>query len=661
MTVRHGNMVVGTTATGKTTVSEVLAEALTKLHKDGHGDTDPWYQPINIKTLNPKAVLMGELYGEVNPFTNEWTAGIVPNLVNEAVEALENPEIAHHKRWIMFDGPVDTLWIESMNTVLDDSKMLCLNNGQRIRMPDTCTMVFEVNDLKVASPATVSRCGMVFLEPVHLGWKPLVHTWIEQMADVIEENRLPKVKEILMGFLEKLLPIVRKQKEVIPSVDSNLVASCLKLIQIFLNKDAIKLNDPEKIENADKVIATYVSFAVIWSVGANLHDSSRVLFSTYLRNEIHQHLPEFPEQDAVYDYGVDPLTHKFESWNKTVPDFVYNPEGSFFDILVPTSDTVKYSKLLETLVLNGNNVLFMGETGVGKSVIIKDYLLTRAPENLISAFINFSGKTSTKNLSDAIEGSLVAVRKDLLQPKAGKKMCFFVDDVNMPQYDLFGSQPPCELLRQTIDKGGYYDTKALRFKKVRNANFVSACAPPAGGRNAVTPRLFRHFNMIWIPSLSTASMRTIFTSILRGYLSLKPESGLSIVADQVIKALVEIYQLAEEKFLPTPLKSHYTFNLRDMSKVVQGMLMCHNDQIEDKQYLVELFMCETFRVFRDRLIVSEDRKAFSEMAHEKMERCCTMDFDLAAYENIIFGDFEHPDKMYVKLSASADLIPRLNE
>ena len=238
---------------------------------------------------------MGELYGEVNPFTNEWTSGIVPNLVNEAVEAIENPEIAHHKRWIMFDGPVDTLWIESMNTVLDDSKMLCLNNGQRIRMPDTCTMVFEVNDLKAASPATVSRCGMVFLEPCHLGWKPLVHTWVEQMVDVIEENRLPKIKEILMGFLEKLLPIVRKQKEVIPSVDNNLVASCLKYIQIFLNKENIKLNDAEKIENPDKVIATYVSFAVIWSIGANLHDSSRVLFSTYLRNEIHQHLPEFPE------------------------------------------------------------------------------------------------------------------------------------------------------------------------------------------------------------------------------------------------------------------------------------------------------------------------------------------------------------------------------
>ena len=172
---------------------------------------------------------MGELYGEVNPFTNEWTEGIVPALVKSAVAHLETDQ-AHWKRWIMFDGPVDTLWIESMNTVLDDSKMLCLNSGQRIRMPDTCTMVFEVNDLRVASPATVSRCGMVFLEPVHLGWEPLVETWMLQMETVIEENRLPKIKEILMGCLNKLLPRIRMQKEVIPSVDNNLIASCLKLI-----------------------------------------------------------------------------------------------------------------------------------------------------------------------------------------------------------------------------------------------------------------------------------------------------------------------------------------------------------------------------------------------------------------------------------------------
>ena len=133
-----------------------------------------------------------------------------------------------------------------------------------------------------------------------------------------------------------------------------------------------------------------------------------------------------------------------------VPSYEYDPQKRFFDILVPTSDTVKYKYVLSILMFNGYNVLITGETGVGKSVVTKDFLAS-TPENIVYAFVNFSGKTTTKNLQDAFEGNLEAKRKTLLGPPGGKKMIFFIDDVNMPQLDTYGSQPPCELLRQTID------------------------------------------------------------------------------------------------------------------------------------------------------------------------------------------------------------------
>jgi hypothetical protein len=98
-----------------------------------------------------------------------------------------------------------------------------------------------------------------------------------------------------------------------------------------------------------------------------------------------------------------------------------------------------------------------------------------------------------------------------------------VDDVNMPALEVYGAQPPIELLRQWLDFHGVYDRKKLFWKSVEDMNMVVACAPPGGGRNEVTPRFFRHFNMLCLQPPSEMVMRHIFLSILTGFLQPFPQ------------------------------------------------------------------------------------------------------------------------------------------
>jgi dynein heavy chain len=120
----------------------------------------------------------------------------------------------------MFDGPVDALWIESMNTVLDDNKKLCLNSGQILILTQYMTMMFEVEDLAVASPATVSRCGMVYMEPVSLGVKPLIESWINTLPNGMKNKKtfIPTLRAYFDNYLETSLEYMKKEcKELVPS------------------------------------------------------------------------------------------------------------------------------------------------------------------------------------------------------------------------------------------------------------------------------------------------------------------------------------------------------------------------------------------------------------------------------------------------------------
>merc|ERR1719506_267228 len=277
---RHGNMLVGFTNGGKSVAWKTLQEANTLCAKDGVEG----FEKVHVHVINPKSITMDQLYGAFDLATMEWTDGILSSIMRLMCQD-EKPDM----KWLMLDGPVDTLWIESMNTVLDDNKVLTLINGDRISMPPTVSLLFEVGDLSVASPATVSRAGMVYFDPPDLGWKPFAESWVQ--AKVKDAN-----KEQLTALFEKYVDRLFKAKKPLAELVKPDETACLKGLCNLFESIQKKIGDytPEQIEKV-------FSFCAVWSIGAGLTESARQQFDVALK-EIENN---FPPSQSAYDYAMN--------------------------------------------------------------------------------------------------------------------------------------------------------------------------------------------------------------------------------------------------------------------------------------------------------------------------------------------------------------------
>ena len=232
--IRLGICVVGPASTGKSTNIKLVEEAWTKLNKSGVKG----FNSVEVSHLNPKAITMGEMYGEENEDTKTFIPGIATEKITEAIECTE----VNAQRWVVFDGPIDTLWIENMNSVLDDSMLLCLPDGSRIKLKAHVKIFFEVEDLLHASLATVSRLGIVFNGKDSLDYSCLFKSWMKKFF--VDEKILNKeMQKYLYSIFEDKVPDAfenlndLKDCVAIFPVKNQCIISLTRLLEMYLTEE----------------------------------------------------------------------------------------------------------------------------------------------------------------------------------------------------------------------------------------------------------------------------------------------------------------------------------------------------------------------------------------------------------------------------------------
>ena len=690
MIVRHGFMIVGQPYSGKSNALKTLASSLSTL-KVQYPD-DNRFNKVYYTIINPKSITMGQLYGQFDPVSHEWTDGVLA--ISYRNYAAEPPKIGNPEdlKWVWFDGPVDAIWIENMNTVLDDNKKLCLMSGEMMAMSSTMSMIFEPMDLEVASPATVSRVGVVYMEPFRMGWRPCLDSWLTKYTkvenlDVDEKSGKPiyacpemetswkmtkdqaeLVKKLILWIADPCICFVRKMvNEQIEVLDQTIIVGMLRIIEsIFeeilvngdgagntgINRAEISQESADMIDLRRETIECTVLFSAVWSIGATADEPGRSKFDTFIKEFIadsncinrpdlkgvltllqlrswetpmvkqYKMSNPFPEEGSVYSYLYVPTTSSWILWMDSVEKSFFPPDAEFSSLVVPNQITAQLGSLLELLITHQHTPLVCGPTGTGKSVFINQLLNQRINQEVYkSIVIAFTAKTSANMTQDQVDQKLDKRRKGVYGPAFGCKAVVFVDDLNMPEVEEYGAQPPIELLRQMVDNGGWYDVKEKDFHEFTDVQLLCAMGPPGGGRNSITPRMMRHFSILCVTDFSEEDISQIYMTIVDWNMNRSQFSKtLSGFSEAIVSATLNIYRNAQMVLLPTPKKSHYTFNLRDFSRIIQGFCLVKPYEEFDELALKRLWVHESSRVIMDRLLEENDKVLFMSGLREVVDK-----------------------------------------
>lgn len=223
-------------------------------------------------------------------------------------------------KWIILDGDIDPMWIESLNTVMDDNKVLTLASNERIALTPTMRLLFEISNLRTATPATVSRAGILYINPQDLGWNPYVTSWIETRTQPVEKSNL------IMLF-DKYIPIclenVRTRfKKITPIAEMAHIEMLCHLLECLLTSQNTPADCPKEWHEL------YFVFSCVWAFGSAMFQEQttdyRIEFTKWWVNEFKT--VKFPSGGTVFDFYIDTETKQFFPWTECLGKFELDPD-----------------------------------------------------------------------------------------------------------------------------------------------------------------------------------------------------------------------------------------------------------------------------------------------------------------------------------------------
>ena len=653
--IHHGVMMVGDSGSGKSIIWKVLLRALQRVE-----GVEGVFHIIDSKVMSKEA-----LYGNLDSTTREWTDGLCTSILRKIVDNLRGEDSKRH--WIVFDGDVDPEWVENLNSVLDDNKLLTLPNGERLNLPPNVRILFEVETLKYATLATVSRCGMVWFSDDTVTCSMIVSNYLESLRnnafDELDEDTSGQTSasalqvqsqtaDLLQHYfgnenlLDQALSEARKYNHIMQFTEirvlntlfSLLNKACRTIIEYNMQHEDFPL-DSERIES---YISKKTLLSLIWALAGDCPLLERKLFGEYIIGLSTNDTPLLGDSSSLIDYDVSLPKADWTPWQSHVPNIEINTHSvTQTDVVVPTLDTVRHEDILYSWLAEHKPLILCGPPGSGKTMTLFSAL--RKLPNMEVVGLNFSSATTPELILKTFD-QYCEYRRTLsgviMSPaQIGRWLVLFCDEINLPTPDKYGTQRAISFLRQLVEQNGFWRASDKSWVTLERIQFVGACNPPTDvGRTPLGARFLRHAPLIMVDYPGESSLKQIYGTFNNAILKIVP--SLRGYSEGLTKAMVQLYLESQIRFT-TKIQPHYVYSPRELTRWVRGLYEAIKPlESLTIEGLVRIWAHEALRLFQDRLIAEDERKWTERTVHRiGVEHFPNIDEDLALKGPILFSNW----------------------
>ena len=585
-----------------------MKDAFALFDKDGDGTMDTSELGTVLRSLgqNPSEEELQQMIADVD----EDGSGAID--FNEFAQMMEKHLAGQPaSQWIVFDGTLQGEWTDDLLSVLDDSRTLCLENGECIKLDPNTNVLFEVPSLLGAQPSLVTRCGVMYFEAVDLDSCVLfVRAWLNEVDSV-----LPHLRSVLLGCVDQFLAASVTYALTLDGAGAPTLSGYTSTFKVLL--DAVMAAHKAEVDAKEEDVSgtdteALFIFALAWAMGGNLGVTDREKLDSFLRTLLTTSAGDDLPSGSLFDYYYDVTDSKWRPWlSQTV--FFASEMTERHNFIIPTAGVVTAAFMSRLLHASQSPLLVLGESATGRAASIEEGV--RCARSGTSARIPLTWSTHAEVIQKVVERKLERKQRSKSDGCAGifgpqnngSVVVLVVEDLHVPEADFAGAQSPNEYLRQILDYQGCYNLEHREWCTYENVRITGT----AGTGDALSPRLTRHFTVLVNSMPTDESLKTIYTAILSAYL---PGSHVELLSP-MLNATLALYDDVQHKLRPgiAPSTQHYSFGFYSLNTLVRSIVsvrayLSSASEIE----FFHLWKHELDRSFRDGLGTDVDRACFDD-------------------------------------------------